>query len=295
MAIARQENDAACLCLFDKIEQTLAFGWHRRPSFPTMRRWHDLDRGGDQANVSGLLQLVFQPRPLRRAEHVLHAAFWRWHVTLFAFRTPFVRGGQTRTEKARIQHDHLGALTFWSEAASVIRPWPLADILIFQAPEDFMNALSHTAERKLAAGIIGAIIMVIPRHHHRCGFPHFLKVLARREVGKGFLHFIQERLIVDIGTAIAVAIYIIANHQEKIRLFRWQAHHRCRRAFFFVEARANQNLCQNSIRGRQRHPGRCLRQSAVRNCVIIIAERIFDCLGSGCEQTDPSALRCASR
>jgi len=102
-----------------------------------------------------------------------------------------------------------------------------------------MHALGQAAKREFLPGIIGTEIMVVPGHHHRVLSAYGLKVVALGEISERLAQLVQVGLVVDIGAAIAIAIDIVANHQEQVCIFFSDAHHRAGRALLFIQARAN--------------------------------------------------------
>ena len=206
-----------------------------------------LDRGHDQAQISRLLKLVFQPGPLVIAQHVLFGVSG-WQVTLLAFGAIGICWRQRRAKETRIQHDDLRALTLLPETARVIGARPCADILVLKSPEAFMNALCETAERELPPGIVCAIIMIVPCHHHRVGGAYRLEIFPRGQFGKALAQLVQIGLIVGIGHAILVAIHIVADHQEQVGFFRGDLFKRGGRpGLFLIMAGANKNSRQGRV------------------------------------------------
>ena len=123
-----------------------------------------------------------------------------------------------------------------------------------------MNAFGESLERKVLAGIIGAIVMVVPGHHHReflaCGD----EFLAGGQLREAFAQFVQLRLIDRIGAPVAVAIDVVANHQEKVGLFAGEL--RQGRAFqLLIIAGGHENAADDGILARQRHALRRARQA----------------------------------
>ena len=109
--------------------------------------------------------------------------------------------------------------------------------------------------------------------------PHGLKVATGGEIGKTLAKFVELSLIGGIAYAVLVAIDIVANHQEKVRVFGGDAL-QCigRSGFFLIMTRANQHARQDRVFRRQRQSGGRGRIKLFRQCAVIGVERVFGIL-----------------
>ena len=75
-------------------------------------------------------------------------------------------GRKVGAEKAAIKHDELHALALWPDYAAFIHAGA-GLYFVRSAPIGFIGFLRPFLERKSAASVIGAIIMIVPCRHHR--------------------------------------------------------------------------------------------------------------------------------
>ena len=151
----------------------------------------------------------------------------------------------------------------------------MADILIIKTPERFVDALRETLEREVLAGIICAVIVIVPRNHHREFGAGCLELLTGCKLSETLAQLIQFRLIVYIIAPVPVAINIIANHEEQVCLLPGELGKR-RACLLFIVAGGNENATDNCRLARQFRSVWCPWQRRSRD-IFIIAIKRFDC------------------
>ena len=124
-------------------------------------------------------------------------------------------GRQVGPEKACIEHDELHAFALGSDDAAFINAGA-GLYFVAAAPISFIDLLSPFLEGKATARVICAVIMVVPCGHHRDATAEAVELdpAAKLLVARG-----QCRDVRAVGRP-RVAIDIVANQQERLRLLR---------------------------------------------------------------------------
>ena len=183
-----------------------------------MRIGDYLDRGGDDAKIGGLGELLLKPSPLFVAQHRFRRIVAR-HIR--PQRRAFRSVGhplEVRSEIARIEQDNLRALSLFAEHRAFVNAGTRFHF-VGRSPEGFEDRFRPAAVGEARTAIVEAEVVIVPGDHHR-------NVCAERgEFGRVRLHpvgFAQRRER-GIAAPHLIAVIVVANEQEQLRVGRCDA------------------------------------------------------------------------
>ena len=158
-------------------------------------------------------------------------------------------------------------MTFGPDGLRVIDTGSVANFGFIQTPEDLMNAFGECLGGKIPPAIVHAIVVVIPGHQHGDVTAEGLKFRLLCEIREGFPQFLQIMVEIRVPATINVAIDIVANEQEEVRVLAGHAVHG-RIGKLFVMAGSDGDSRKRSV-GIKAGIWRSDRQGAVRDRVVI--------------------------
>ena len=223
MRVAAEAEQPVRTLTADRLQQTLVILCVVDPCLPARKIRHHLQAGREDAQVSGPRELRLQPLPLARTEHgglrvgiaLVRPRYWptgalefdRPIVVLLAAQ---VEHADRRAVETQIRQQHLQATPTGAELDRVVdavaRTPQRIRRLTPEVAEDPLRDLLHGIVR---AGIVLAVIVVIPGREHRHPVTQSSEARLRRE-----LRVLRR----EHGGVARVTVDVVAQKYEQIRV-----------------------------------------------------------------------------